>query len=122
MQFGGVYGLEQIIDAVHLEGPDGILVVGGGENNRAGHRGTLKQLKAQPIGQMNIQKQHVGRRLQGIEQHHGRGHRFGGGYYIHGRLLAPQQIGQAPGREGFIFDDKGAERSSCWHRVKRACI
>ncbi len=104
-QLGLVDGLEQVINAVDLEGLQRILVVGGGEDDRAGHAGLLKQLKAEAVGEVNVEEEHVGRGAGAGKQGRGLRHRLGRAHYRHGRRLPGQQLGEAAGGQGLVFDD-----------------
>ena len=74
------------------------------------HRHLLENLEAQAVGQVNVEKQHVGRG-PGLQQLHGLGHRFGRADDFQGFGLAGQHVGQAAGGQGLVFNDKRAEES-----------
>jgi hypothetical protein len=64
-QLGQLDGLEQIGDAVGLKGADGVLVVGGGEDDGAVHHNLGKYVEAQAIGQLDVAQDEAGRGVGG---------------------------------------------------------
>ena len=53
LQLGQFHGFQQIIDAVGPEGPNGVGIERGGEDDRAGHHGLLPDFQAKAIGEVN---------------------------------------------------------------------
>ena len=62
-EVGRADGLEQVVDAVDLEGPQRILVVGRGEDNGAGDAHVFENLEGRAVGQMDVHEDDVGRRV-----------------------------------------------------------
>ena len=52
-------GLQQIVDAVHLESLQGIFIIGSGKNDRAGDRDAVKDGKRRPVSQMNVHENEI---------------------------------------------------------------
>ena len=75
----------------------------------------LKYLKTKPIGQVDIEQEHVGRGPR-PKQGHGLGHRFGNAKNMHGFRLTGQHIGQAVRGQRFVFDDYTAEGHYLSHK------
>ena len=107
LQVLGGDGLEQVVDAAGLEGVEGVLVVGRGEDERAFDVDLVEDMERQAVGQVYVHEAEVGlgavgrfeilhALLYALErwQHGGVGHD------------AEQQAAQVFGGDGFVFDDE----------------
>src|SRR5690242_10459209 len=62
-------GLEEVVERVHFEGAEGVLVVGSGEDDLGDDFQALEQLEAGHAGHLDVEKEEVGR--EGVDEGEG---------------------------------------------------
>ncbi len=119
LQLLGHDGLEQVVDAVDAESPDGIVVVSRGDDHLAAHLGPGEDVETHAVGELHVHEDDVGPVGRVAQPFDGADHRT-----LHARdaQVVEMLLDDAPqvglGRD-FVFDDQyvvGFHNSGSWTR------
>ena len=102
LQIGSFKWFEQVIDAIDLEGTEGVFVVSRGENYRTRDVALFKNGKTQSIGQLDVKKREIGLGVV-VEPGYRSTYRIQYGHNFHLCFQALQGQGQTFGGQFFIF-------------------
>ena len=101
---GGHDGLQKVVERVDLEGLDGVLVVGGGEDHLGQFFEAFQQFEAGHAGHLDVEEEKVGRELRDHRERFLAVARFAGDLDLG---MLQQQAAQLQAGKALIVDDQG---------------
>ena len=96
------YRFQQVVDAVHAECLDGILVVGGGEDDGGFHRNLVEDGECRAVRQVDVHEDQVRQRVR-LQPQHGAGDALRVAGYPDARVDFRDNIREILVSGGFVF-------------------